>query len=100
MSVKKENGLLTGKLLQGSRRNTIWEQASAIFGGEWQFDGEEKIRIGGDGAAWVKEGTDVFPGATYHLDYFTYENAYRALGFNKNYYQTVAEKLYEIDLDG
>ncbi|MGI6406413.1 MAG: ISLre2 family transposase [Syntrophaceticus sp.] len=81
--------------------NTIWEQASAIFGGEWQFDGEEKIRIGGDGAAWVKEGTDVFPGATYHLDLFHLRKRLtEALGFNKNYYQTVAEKLYEIDLDG
>jgi PAS domain S-box-containing protein len=81
--------------------NTIWEQASAIFGGEWQFDGEEKIRIGGDGAAWVKEGTDVFPGATYHLELFHLRKRLtEALGFNKNYYQTVAEKLYEIDLDG
>ncbi|MGB4504112.1 MAG: ISLre2 family transposase, partial [Syntrophaceticus sp.] len=63
--------LVNRKTVAGvANSNTIWEQASAIFGAEWQLTGDEEIRIGGDGAAWVKEGTEVFPGATYHLDLF------------------------------
>ncbi|MGB4504761.1 MAG: UPF0236 family protein, partial [Syntrophaceticus sp.] len=39
--------------------------------------------------------------ATYHLDLFHLRKRLMgALGFNKDYYQTVAEKLYELDIDG
>lgn len=94
--------LVNRKTVAGvANSNTIWEQASAIFGAEWQLNGDEEIRIGGDGAAWVKEGIEVFPGATYHLDLFHLrKRLMEALGFNKDYYQTVAEKLYELDIDG
>lgn len=94
--------LINRKTVAGvANSSTIWEQASAIFGAEWQLNGDEDVRIGGDGAAWIKEGTEVFPGATYHLDLFHLRKRLMgALGFNKDYYQTVAEKLYELDIDG
>lgn len=99
---EKRKRLVNRKTVAGmADGDTIWEQASAIFGGEWQFNGKEEVRIGGDGAAWVKEGAEVFPGATYHLDLFHLQKRLtEALGFNKNYYQAVAERLYELDFEG
>ena len=81
--------------------SSIWEQASAKFSHEWRLNGEEDIRIGGDGAAWIKEGTEVFPGSTYQLDLFHLRKRLtEALGFNGDYYQAVAEKLRELDQKG
>jgi len=63
--------------------------------------GKEDIRIGGDGAAWIKEGIEVFKGATYHLDLFHLRKRLtEALAFNGDYYQAVAEKLLELDRAG
>jgi|Deesub1362A_J573_1020465.scaffolds.fasta_scaffold00957_15 hypothetical protein len=35
-----------------------WESASAAFGHKWVLSEVKKIRIGGDGAEWVKHGLD------------------------------------------
>lgn len=48
----------------------IWEEASCVFGQKWSLSEVEKVRIGGDGALWIKKGTEHFPGASYHLDPF------------------------------
>lgn len=95
-------GLVNRKTVAGlADSSTIWEQASAKFGHEWQLIGEKDVRIGGDGAAWIKEGIEVFPGATYHLDLFHLRKRItEALSFNADYYQDVVEKLWESDLAG
>lgn len=97
----KENSkpLVNRKTVAGlADSSTIWEQASSKFGHEWQLNGKEDIRIGGDGAAWIKEGMEVFPGSTYHLDLFHLRKRItQALGFNGDYYQAVAEKILELN---
>lgn len=97
----KEEGkpLVNRKTVAGlADSSTIWEQASAKFGHEWRLIGKEDIRIGGDGAAWIKEGMEVFPRATYHLDLFHLRKRLtEALGFNGDYYQAVAEKILELN---
>ena len=100
----KEEGrpLVNRKTVAGlADGSTIWEQASAKFGREWRLIGKEDIRIGGDGASWIKEGLEVFPGATYQLDLFHLRRRLtEALGFNGDYYQAVAEKILELDKQG
>lgn len=100
----KEEGkpLVNRKTVAGlADSSTIWEQASARFGQEWRLIGKEDIRIGGDGAAWIKEGMEVFPGSTYHLDLFHLRKRLtEALGFNGDYYQAVAEKICDLDQKG
>ena len=61
--------------------STIWEQASAKFGQEWWLIGPKIFELAGT-VAWIKEGLEVFPGATYHLDLFHLRRRLtEALGF-------------------
>lgn len=100
----KEDGkpLVNRRTVAGvGNSSSIWEQASAKFSHEWHLNGKEEIRIGGDGAAWIKEGTEIFPGSTYQLDLFHLRKRLtEALGFNADYYQAVAEKIRELDHEG
>ncbi len=54
-------GLVSGK--------EIWEEAAADFGGVWDLSQVETVRVGGDGAAWIREGAELFNGE-YQLDPF------------------------------
>jgi hypothetical protein len=47
-----------------------WEESSCVFGQKWALSEVKQVRIGGDGAPWIKSGVEYFPGATYHLDPF------------------------------
>lgn len=59
----------------------IWEEASAHFAHTWDMSALERVNIGGDGADWVKIGTDFFSHATLQLDPFHLRrNITRALG--------------------
>ncbi|MEW6182619.1 MAG: ISLre2 family transposase [Bacillota bacterium] len=71
----------------------IWEEASVLFGSEWALDGIEEVRIGGDGARWIKEGGKAFfPQASYHLDRFHLRKGLtEALSFCSKCYNEAAE---------
>lgn len=76
----------------------IWEEASTVFGHKWDLSRVEKVRIGGDGAKWARGGTDIFPGASYHLDRFHLRRRLtEALSYSKTYYQAVCNGLEELD---
>lgn len=79
----------------------MWEEASAKFGQEWRLDKKSKVRIGGDGAAWVKEGLALFPEASYHLDPFHLrKHLTESLSFSRQHYQQVCEKILDLDREG
>jgi hypothetical protein len=40
----------------------IWEEASSVFGQKWSLAEVEQVRIGGDGAQWIKKGWNISPG--------------------------------------
>lgn len=72
--------------------DTIWEEASAAFGERWALDRVERVRIGGDGANWIKRGKELFPQATYHLDPFHLRRRLtEALAFSEEAYLAVAQ---------
>lgn len=80
---------------------TIWEEASAYFAGEWDLSQVEKIRVGGDGAVWIKEGAkSYFPQATYHLDLFHLRKRLtEALAFSSQCYEAVAAGIAALNWD-
>lgn len=59
----------------------IWEEASAAFGERWALERVEGVRIGGDGASWIKRGNDLFPQATYQMDPFHLAEAHPGVDF-------------------
>lgn len=79
----------------------IWEEVGAVIGHKWDLSMVEKIRIGGDGAWWVKGGINAFPGASYHLDRFHLRKRLtEALAFNRTYYEAVCNGLEELNQEG
>jgi hypothetical protein len=79
----------------------MWEEASAKFGQEWRLNRKSKVRIGGDGAAWVKEGLELFPGASYHLDPFHLrKHLTESLSFSSQHYQKACEKILDLGDQG
>lgn len=79
----------------------IWEEAGAVFAHKWDLSGVEKVRVGGDGARWIRGGINAFPGASYHLDRFHLRKRLtEALAFNKTYYEAVCNGLEELDQEG
>lgn len=76
----------------------IWEEASAVFGFKWSLDEVKKVRLGGDGAEWIKGGLAVFPQASYHLDRFHLRKRLtEALAFSSKHYEAVSEGIYLLD---
>lgn len=72
--------------------DTIWEEASAAFGERWALDKVKRVRIGGDGANWIKRGKELFPQATYRLDPFHLRRRLtEALAFSEEAYLAVAQ---------
>ena len=79
----------------------MWEEASARFGQEWRLSRESRVRIGGDGASWIKDGLEVFPGASYHLDQFHLRKRLtEALSFSSKHYRAVSMHIANLDRDG
>jgi hypothetical protein len=78
---------------------TIWEEASCYFGGVWALGEIEHIRIGGDGAEWIKgSGKAYFPQASFHLDLFHLrQRLTETLGFSPECYEAVANGIAELD---
>lgn len=75
-----------------------WETASAAFENKWAMRKVKRVRIGGDGAEWVKRGLDIFPGATYHLDPFHIrQRMTEALGYSSEVYAAVSQGLAELN---
>lgn len=78
--------------------NEAWEIASAAFANKWDLSRVKEIRIGGDGAQWVKLGLGLFPGASYHLDPFHIRKRLtEALGQSPKLHQAVSQGLRELD---
>ncbi len=76
----------------------IWEEASCVFSQKWLLSELEQVRIGGDGAPWIKKGTEVFPGASYHLDPFHLRKRLtEALSFSCELYENVCRGLRQLD---
>jgi hypothetical protein len=67
----------------------FWEGASLAWAGQWDLSCVREVIIGGDGAAWIRAGGEVFPGAIWHLDNF---HLARACG--KAYGAQVGQELY------
>lgn len=75
----------------------IWEEASCAFAQKWSLSELEQVRIGGDGAAWIKKGLEHFPGASYHLDPFHLRKRLtEALGSTEAY-ESVTKGIAELD---
>ena len=77
----------------------IWEEASCYFGGVWALGEVEQVRIGGDGAEWIKEnGKAYFPQASFHLDLFHLRRRLtEALSFSAECYEAVADGIAALD---
>lgn len=75
----------------------IWEEASCVFGQKWLLSEVEQIRIGGDGAPWIKKGIEHFPGASYHLDPFHLRKRLTEALSNTQAYEAVTKGLAQLD---
>lgn len=79
----------------------LWERASERASRQWDLSQVEEIHVGGDGASWIKQGAEMFPGARFHLDTFHLRRALtRALSFEGEHYQAVAKAVSELDWEG
>lgn len=75
----------------------IWEEASCVFGQKWSLFDVAQVRIGGDGAPWIKQGLGYFPGASYHLDQFHLRKRLtEALGSTESY-EAVTKGIADLD---
>lgn len=75
----------------------IWEEASCVFGRKWSLAEVEQVRIGGDGAQWIKQGLGYFPGSSYHLDQFHLRKRLtEALGSTESY-EAVTKGIADLD---
>lgn len=48
----------------------FWEGASLAWARRWDVSRVREVIIGGDGAGWIRAGTEEFPTAVWHLDNF------------------------------
>jgi len=80
---------------------TFWEECVAKFGEHWDFGAVERWYVGGDGAAFVKEGCAYFPGAQYRLDPFHLRrNLVESLRHDEKAYREVCAALATSDWEG
>ena len=77
----------------------IWEEAGCDFGQKWKLSEVRKIRIGGDGASWIKGGIEHFPGASYHLDPFHLHKRLTEALSNTNAYETAVEGIEQLNCE-
>lgn len=72
----------------------FWEQTYADFGSKWDLGAVEDVVVGGDGAAWVKQGTELFARASYRLDPFHLRRALlEGLSHDEEAYRKAVEVL-------
>jgi hypothetical protein len=77
---------------------TFWETANARLLQQWKLDEIERVELGGDGASWVKEGDELFPNTTYHLDRFHLRKSLtEALAFDAAGYQAAVTAIARQD---
>jgi len=53
-----------------SEQVPFWEGASLAWARQWDLSCVREVIIGGDGAGWIRAGSEAFPGAIWHLDNF------------------------------
>lgn len=58
-------------------RVSFWEGVSLAWAHKWDLRRVREVIIGGDGAAWIRAGTDTFANATWQLDGFHLARACR-----------------------
>jgi len=63
----------------GMDKDTLWGYVYALCAEKFDMDLVGSVFIYGDGAAWIKGGLDVFPGAVYSLDTFHFRKRMRSL---------------------
>jgi len=63
----------------GMDKITLWEYVYALCAEKFDMNVVDNVFIYGDGAAWIKGGTDVFPNAIYSLDTFHFRKRMRSL---------------------
>ena len=63
----------------GMDKDTLWGYVYALCAEKFDMDLVGSVFIYGDGAAWIKGGLDVFPGAVYSLDTFHFRKRMRGL---------------------
>jgi len=79
----------------------MWEETCALFSHEWRLSERSEVKIGGDGAAWIKDGLEVFPGASYHLDHFHLRKRLtESLSFSSKHYEAVCNHIANLDREG
>lgn len=93
---KKERYALVGKRVYGHGDEALpfWEAASLEWGRRWDLSQVEQVVIGGDGASWIDEGLEWFPGAVRQRDGFHLaRSCHRALGWaeGQGVYQAIRE---------
>ncbi|MCL6444415.1 MAG: ISLre2 family transposase [Alicyclobacillus sp.] len=72
----------------------VWEEAVGAFSDRWDLDQVCCSVVGTDGAAWAKQGVDVFPNAVHRLDlYHLYKHLRMAFGVEKAAYEEVCAAL-------
>ncbi|MFO7951809.1 MAG: ISLre2 family transposase [Bacillota bacterium] len=78
----------------------IWEETDCVFSQKWDFEKVKQTRIGGDGAPWIKKGTEHFPNSSYHLDPFHLRKRLcEALNFSSESYEEVCSGIAALDLE-
>lgn len=78
----------------------FWEEVDAKLSTRWQIERVKKIEVGGDGAPWPKQGLEIFPHATYHLDKFHLRKSLTEGLAHSRYYESIVESLNNKDREG
>ena len=72
----------------------FWEQMAVMCSRTWDFGAVERCWLGSDGAAWLKQGLEVFPHAVYRLDRYHLRRALvEGLGGDSQGYQQVGQAI-------
>ncbi len=99
----KAEGRLTGRrsLAGIGSGHVMWEEASAKFCENWDLQHGSEVHIGGDGAAWIKEGLELYPGSQYHLDPFHLKKRLtESLRFSESSYKEINRCISDLDRGG
>ena len=72
----------------------FWEQTAAMCSRTWDLCAVERCWLGSDGAAWLKQGMEVFPNAVYRLDRYHLRRALvEGLGGDSQGYAQVSQAI-------
>ncbi len=94
---KLQHRQAVGGVMSGAQ---LWEHVSERSARVWDLTSVQQVKIGGDGADWIKKGTEAFPGSDYHLDEYHLRRALtRALSFDSAHYHRVSAAIEELDLE-